>query len=118
MLLQGDARISTKMAEVLAEFWQRNDGRNCQKRGAEMAAAFTRALGHEVRYNAMSPGVYRSLGFPVADNLRNMFQFKHDFNDIFCGARNVDLARALNPSLQTFDAWLAQNASRIPLEEP
>jgi hypothetical protein len=32
-------------------------------------------------------------------------------------ARNVDLARALNPSLQTFDAWLAQNTSRIPLEE-
>jgi hypothetical protein len=39
-----------------------------------------------------------------ADDLRNMFQFKCDFNDIFCGACNVDLARALKPSLQTFDA--------------
>ena len=86
--------------------------------GAEMAAAFTRALGQEVRYNGVSPDVYRSLGFPGADDLGNMFQFKRDFNDIFCGARNVDLARALNPSLQTFDAWLAQNTSRIPLEEP
>jgi hypothetical protein len=27
-------------------------------------------------------------------------------------------SRALNPSLQTFDAWLAHNANRIPLEEP
>ena len=45
-----------------------------------------------------------------------MFQFKRDFNDIFCGARNVDVARALNPTLQTFAEWLAQNKSRIPLE--
>ena len=45
-----------------------------------------------------------------------MFQFKHDFNDIFCGARDLEEARALNPSLQTFEAWLAQNKRRIPLE--
>ena len=64
----------------------------------------------------MSPDVYRSLGFPGADDLGNMFQFKRDFNDIFCGARNVDVARALNPTLQTFAEWLAQNKSRIPLE--
>jgi uncharacterized protein YbjT (DUF2867 family) len=86
--------------------------------GAEMAAAFTRALGREVRYNGVSPDVYRSLGFPGADDLGNMFQFKRDFNDAFCGARNVEVTRVLNPSLQTFDAWLAQNKSRIPLEKP
>jgi hypothetical protein len=86
--------------------------------GAEMAAAFTRALGREVRYNGVSPDVYRSLGFPGADDLGNMFQFKRDFNDAFCGARNVEVTRTLNPSLQTFDAWLAQNKSRIPLEKP
>ena len=34
----------------------------------------------------------------------------------FQGARNLDVARALNPSLQTFDRWLAQNKSRIPTE--
>ncbi len=86
--------------------------------GEQMAAAFARALGQEVRYNDVSPDVYRSFGFPGADDLGNMFQFKRDFNDSFCGARNVEVARALNPSLQTFDAWLAQNESRIPLEEP
>lgn len=84
--------------------------------GAEMATALTRALGQEVRYNDVSPDVYRSLGFPGAEELGNMFQFKHDFNEIFCGTRHVDIARALNPSLQTFDAWLVQNKSRIPLE--
>ncbi len=84
--------------------------------GAEMAAALGRALGREVRYRAVPPEVYRGLGFPGADDLGNMFQFKRDFNDVFCGARKPEVARALNPSLQTFDAWLERNKSRIPLE--
>ena len=85
--------------------------------GAQMAAAFTKALGQKVRYNDVPPEVYRSFGFPGADDLGNMFQFKRDFEQYFCGARNPDVARALNPSLQTFDQWLAQNKSRIPLEQ-
>jgi uncharacterized protein YbjT (DUF2867 family) len=84
--------------------------------GAQMAAALTRALGQEVRYNDVSPEVYRSFGFPGAEDLGNMFQFKRDFNQIFCGTRNLDVARALNPSLQSFHTWLAQNKSHIPLE--
>jgi uncharacterized protein YbjT (DUF2867 family) len=84
--------------------------------GAQMAAAFTRALGQEVRYNAVPPEAYRSFGFPGAEDLGNMFQFKRDFNEYFCGARPTELARALNPALLTFDAWLAQNKARIPLE--
>ncbi len=84
--------------------------------GAEMAAAFSRALGREVRYHEVSPEVYRGFGFPGAEDLGNMFQFKRDFNEMFCGARNVEFARALNPSLQSFDAWLAENKDRIPLE--
>jgi uncharacterized protein YbjT (DUF2867 family) len=85
--------------------------------GSEMAAAFTKALGKEVRYNDVPPEVYRSFGFPGADDLGNMFQFKRDFNDYFCGARDVKFARSLNPALQTFDHWLAENKNRIPLEE-
>jgi uncharacterized protein YbjT (DUF2867 family) len=84
--------------------------------GAQMAAALTRALGQEVRYNDVPPEVYRGFGFPGAEDLGNMFQFKRDFEQAFCGARNLDFARSLNPSLQTFDGWLAQNKSRIPLE--
>ena len=45
-----------------------------------------------------------------------MFQFKRDFEETYCGARNLDLARALNPSLQTFEAWLEQSKNRIPLD--
>ncbi|TLY37053.1 MAG: NmrA/HSCARG family protein, partial [Nitrospirae bacterium] len=55
-------------------------------------------------------------GFPGAEDLGNMFQFKCDFEQVFCGARRLDVSRALNPELQTFDAWLAKNKSRIPLE--
>jgi uncharacterized protein YbjT (DUF2867 family) len=82
--------------------------------GAEMAAAFTKTLGQEVRYNAVPPEVYRSFGFPGAEDLGNMFQFKRDFEEYFCGARNPDVARALNPELQTFATWLDRNKDRIP----
>jgi uncharacterized protein YbjT (DUF2867 family) len=84
--------------------------------GAEMAAALTRALGQEVRYNAVSPEVYRSFGFPGADDMGNMFQFKRDFNDYFRGVRDVNFARTLNPELQTFEEWLARHKDEIPLE--
>jgi uncharacterized protein YbjT (DUF2867 family) len=83
--------------------------------GAEMAASLGRALGREVRYAAIPPDAYRALGFPGSDDLGNMFQFKRDFNDYFCGARSIELSRALNPRLQTLDDWLVENAPKIPL---
>jgi len=84
--------------------------------GAEMAAALTKALGQEVRYNAVTPATYRSFGFPGADDLGNMFQFYHDFAGPVNGLRDVGRSRALNPALQSFDTWLAHNKERIPLE--
>ncbi|MCU0736678.1 MAG: NmrA/HSCARG family protein [Methylotetracoccus sp.] len=84
--------------------------------GAQMAAALGRALDREVRYNAVSPEVYRGFGFPGAEDLGNMFQFKRDFEEYYCGVRDLAVARSLNPALQTFDQWLAQNKNRIPIE--
>jgi hypothetical protein len=81
-----------------------------------MAAALSRALGRPVTYNAIEPAVFRGFGFPGADDLGNMFQFKRDFNDYFRGARSVEFSRSLNPALQTFEQWLAENGSKIPLE--
>jgi uncharacterized protein YbjT (DUF2867 family) len=83
--------------------------------GGEMAAAFTRALGQEVRYNDVPPDVYRGLGFPGADDLGNMFQFKRDFAEAFRAPRDLARSRELNPELQTFDVWLSRNKSRIPV---
>jgi uncharacterized protein YbjT (DUF2867 family) len=83
--------------------------------GAEMARALTRALGQEVRYNAVPPEVFRSFGFPGADDLGNMFQFNRDFDQYFRGARDLAFSRSLNPELQTFEQWLAKHKHEIPL---
>jgi uncharacterized protein YbjT (DUF2867 family) len=84
--------------------------------GAEMAAKLSHALGEEVAYHDVPPEVYRSFGFPGADDLGNMFQFKRDFNEYFCGARSVEFSRSLNPELQTFEQWLSRNGEKIPIE--
>jgi hypothetical protein len=84
--------------------------------GTQMAAALSRALGREIRYNDVPPEVYRGLGFPGAEDLGNMFQFKRDFEQVFCGARDVAFSRSLNPALQTFEDWLRLNKDRILLE--
>ena len=84
--------------------------------GTEMAAALSKAIGQQVRYNEVSPEVYRSFGFPGAEDMGNMFQFKRDFEDAYTGARSVEFSRSLNPELQSFERWLSKNASRIPLK--
>ena len=84
--------------------------------GAQMAASLSDALGQSVQYNAVEPEVYRGFGFPGAEDLGNMFQFKRDFNKDFRAARNIETSRDLNPSLQSFDKWLSKNKSLIPLE--
>jgi uncharacterized protein YbjT (DUF2867 family) len=83
--------------------------------GTQMAAAFSQALGQDVRYNDVPPEVYRGFGFPGAEDLGNLFQFKRDFNDYYCGARSLAVSRALNPALRTFGMWLARSKNRIPL---
>jgi uncharacterized protein YbjT (DUF2867 family) len=85
--------------------------------GRQMAEKLSRALGEEVRYHAMDPDAYRSLGFPGADLIGNMFHFKRDFEAEYAGPRDHGLARELNPELLSFDAWLAENAARIPIAE-
>ena len=86
-----------------------------QLTGAQMAASMSKAFGQEVRYNGVTPEVFRSFGFPGAEDLGNMFQFQSDFEKEFLPLRDPVLSRSLNSELQTFDQWLAQNAGRIPL---
>jgi uncharacterized protein YbjT (DUF2867 family) len=84
--------------------------------GAQMAAALAKAYGQSVTYQAVPFDVYRKLGFPGADDLGNMFQYKHDFEREFCAARSLEFSRSLNPALQNFAAWLAANKDRIPIQ--
>jgi hypothetical protein len=52
-------------------------------------------------------------GFLGADEMGNMFQVYRDFEAQVLGRRSADVARQLNPSLQTFDAFVAKNKAKI-----
>ncbi|NQU51726.1 MAG: NmrA/HSCARG family protein [Bacteroidetes bacterium] len=84
--------------------------------GQQMADSFSKSLGSDVSYNAVPPSVYRGFGFPGAEDLGNMFQFKSDFEDYFCGVRDVGFTKELNPELLSFDAWLEQNKEKISIQ--
>ncbi len=83
--------------------------------GAQFADQLGVALGEHVAYNALTPDVYRGLGFPGADELGNMWQFKRDFEAAFRARRAVDRARALHPGIANFATWLSANKTRIPV---
>ncbi len=83
--------------------------------GAQMAEQLTLALGEPVAHVDLTPSQYAALGFPGADDLANMFQFKTDFERMYCASRDPAVARDLHPGLQTFARWLAFNARRMPI---
>ena len=83
--------------------------------GAQLAKSLTKALGKEVTYNEITPAAFRALGFPGSDDLGNMFQFYSEFEQDCCDMRSISETKSLNPELLTFDRWLGQNKSRIPL---
>jgi hypothetical protein len=83
--------------------------------GAELAAQLGTALGEPVHYNSVTPDAYRAFGFPGADEVGNMFQFKRDTEAAYRARRDLTRARALHPSMADFRTWLAANKLRIPV---
>jgi uncharacterized protein YbjT (DUF2867 family) len=83
--------------------------------GEEMVNALSKSLAEEVKYQSIPFDVFRGLGFPGADDLGNMFQFYHDFENEFNSKRSVEFTKQLNPSLKSFDTWLDENVKLIPL---
>jgi|SRR5688572_12642699 len=80
----------------------------------QMGQTLSKNLGiGPVKYNAVEPDVYRSWGFPGADEMGNMFQADRDFEKQMMANRNLDEARKLNPSLQTFDQFVTKNKDKI-----
>src|SRR5207253_7769353 len=117
---RGHPHLCSAFCEISAKRLNHTANRNSIEgdhlNGAQMAATFSEAIGEEVRYNYVPPEVYRTFGFPGAEDLGNMFQFFRDFSTELCAARSIEFSRGLNPGLQTFRAWLADNLARIPLE--
>lgn len=81
--------------------------------GDAIAAKMAAALGVQIRFIDVPFDTYRGLGFPGAEDLGNMFQFQAIRGDEFLKTRDPALSRELNPDVQSFDAWLVQNKSRL-----
>lgn len=86
-----------------------------QLTGNEMAAALSAALNEPVIYNKIPAAVYRSFGFPGADDLGNMFQLYDEFATPLNQLRDVENSRRLNPELMNFSQWLTRYSSLIPV---
>lgn len=82
--------------------------------GAEMAELLSKALGINVKYCAVTPERYRGFGFPGADDIGNMFQFWHDFEEQYVGNRDQKLSQELSGGkLMTFEGWLEKYKHKI-----
>src|SRR6476646_9929341 len=81
----------------------------------QISEKLAKGFGIPGKYTPVEPDSYRSFGFPGADEMGNMFQVYRDFEKEVLGVRSRDVARSLNPSLQTFEQWLALNKSKIAL---
>jgi uncharacterized protein YbjT (DUF2867 family) len=80
----------------------------------DMSEKIEKGLGvTPVRYHAVEGDVYRSWGFPGADEMGNMFQVYRDFAKDVLAARSLTDTRALNPAVMTFDDWLRNNAEKV-----
>lgn len=85
--------------------------------GKQMADGLSAATGKQIAHVSVPFDVYRGFGFPGAEDVGNMFQFKYDFQEQFVGVRDLDFARKLNPELKSYSAWLKENASKVPFPE-
>ena len=82
---------------------------------ADMSKKLSAGLGiSPVTYTALDANLFRSFGFPGADEYGNMFQVYRDFEKEVNAVRSVDETRKLTGGqLQTFDQWLANNKAAV-----
>jgi hypothetical protein len=80
----------------------------------EMGKTLSKVMGSgPIQYNAVEADVYRSFGFPGADEMGNMFQAYRDFAKEMLANRSVDTARKLNPALQSFEQFVTKQKAAI-----
>jgi uncharacterized protein YbjT (DUF2867 family) len=81
--------------------------------GKEYAAALSDVLGEQVTYQPHTWDEFRQLGFPMAVEMANMFQYYAEDSARFTGDRDLTLVRELNPNLQSFETWLKLHESEV-----
>src|SRR5690606_36622493 len=80
----------------------------------EMGNALSKVLGvGPIKYNAVEADVYRSFGFPGADEMGNMFQAYRDFAPQMLANRCLDTSRQLNPALQSLEQFVTKQQAAI-----
>jgi len=82
---------------------------------ASMSDKLSKGLGiGPVKYTALDADLFRSFGFPGANEYGNMFQMYRDFERQVNAVRSVEETRKLTGgSLQNFDEWLANNKAAV-----
>jgi uncharacterized protein YbjT (DUF2867 family) len=75
------------------------------------AAAMTRILELPVQYNYVPRELYKSFGFPGAEELANMFEVQR----LYIPNRQKDLEESyrINPAMQSFESWLEKNKEQL-----
>ena len=82
--------------------------------GAEIAAAFAKALGEPVEYNDVSPDIVSRLRLPRGRRRSGTCSSSSATSTTITAARAIlRSCGSSNPSVQTFDQWLATNVSRV-----
>jgi len=80
----------------------------------EMGKVLSKVLGvGPVKYNAVEADLYRSFGFPGADEMGNMFQAYRDFATQMLANRSLAASRTLNPALQSFEQFVTKQQAAI-----
>jgi hypothetical protein len=81
----------------------------------DMSEKLSKGLGiGPVKYTALDANLFRSFGFPGADEYGNMFQVYRDFEQQVNAIRSVEETRKLaGGSVQSFDQWLAKNKDAV-----
>jgi uncharacterized protein YbjT (DUF2867 family) len=81
--------------------------------GEQIAAALGTVIGEPVAYRPPTHHQVRSLGFPGAAELGNMFQYYTEFPESYLGRRDLDAARTVNPHPLSLTDFLAAHRAEL-----
>lgn len=81
--------------------------------GTQLAELLGDVLGEQVSYRPITPDQLRALDFPGAVEIGNMYQFYADASDSFLTARDIEVARSLDPRLRSLSDWLREHKDDI-----
>jgi uncharacterized protein YbjT (DUF2867 family) len=77
----------------------------------QYAETMSRHTGADVRYAYIPRETFAAFGFPGAEDLADMFEFYR--LHIPSRKQEIEQWRAVVPELQSFDAWMSQNAAKL-----